>query len=155
MKSSRERYLETSLRRLEDIGNQAHAEGAHRDAISATKAALEVHAELDQLRAMARRARQKQPDAAGHKAEMLSEVRRMRQSASEAGSFVAAANLLKSEREMLAANEAERISEAQRLREHLDEGGLLAELVEACDRLPADVRRQLAQILEAGPAEVH
>jgi hypothetical protein len=67
---------------------------------------MAARAELDQLRETQRRL--EVPESVqDHKAEVLSEVRRLRVGATEAGSFVAAANLLRLERDLLSQTAAE------------------------------------------------
>jgi hypothetical protein len=103
---SREDYLVRALAQLEKQVKSAEKDRSWTAAVQAKKAAVQVRADLDQLRETERR--QAAPSsAADHKAEILAEVRRLRQGATEAGSYVAAATLLKLERDFLSAAHAE------------------------------------------------
>lgn len=100
-------YLVDALKQFEATAKAAETAGSFGPAVHAKAQALRVRAEIDQLRETERR--QAMPsDADGHKAEILGEVRRLRQGATEAGSYIAAAGLLKLERELLTADEADR-----------------------------------------------
>lgn len=108
---TREEYLVAALRQLEDQVEAAEDDQSWNAAVNAKAKALQVRAELDQLRET--QVRTVAPrNVEDHKAEVLSEVRRLRIGATEAGSYVAAATLLRLEREMLTATQAE-LTEAE------------------------------------------
>lgn len=98
---TREEYLVAALRQLEAQVQAAEESRSWTAAVQAKAKALQVRAELDQLRETQQR--QTMPaSAAEHRAEVVSEVRRLRIGATEAGSYIAAAQLLRAELEILA-----------------------------------------------------
>lgn len=103
---SREEYLVAALRQLEKQVKSAERDRSWVAAVQAKRQAMAVRAELDQLRETQRRL-ESPATVRDHKAEVLSEVRRLRVGATEAGSFVAAANLLRLERDLLSQTQAE------------------------------------------------
>jgi hypothetical protein len=138
-------YLEDALVHYETLAEQASSAESWVAAVKAKDRAIELRAELDQLRETSKRLDQAPSTIEEHKAEIRSEARRLRQGATEAGSYVAAANLLKLEGELLAQAEAEAQAEKRRRMEHIDEKGLVGTLREAIGRLPEDVQRELLQ----------
>lgn len=98
---TREDYLVAALRQLESQVRKAEKDRSWTAAVQAKKYAVQVRADLDQLRETERRQRSMPASADEHKTEILAEVRRLRLGATAAGSYVAAAALLKLEREML------------------------------------------------------
>lgn len=99
-------YLEASLVQVE---KQARAAEKDRSWVAATRAkaeAIKIRAAMDEIREVERR-RAAPETVADHKAEVLSEIRRLRIGATEAGSYVAAAQLLRLERDILTTTRAE------------------------------------------------
>jgi len=114
---SREEYLVAALRQLERQTVSAERDRSWSAAVQSKTKAIAVRAELDQLRETARR-QAMPPTVAEHRSEVLSEVRRLRVGATEAGSYVAADRLLRLEHEMLGrAEEARTEAEEQALLE--------------------------------------
>lgn len=108
---TREDYLVAALRQLEEQVLSAEEDRSWTAAVNAKHRALLVRAELDQLReTQVRTAAPATVD--DHKNEVLSEVRRLRIGATEAGSYVAAATLLRLERDLLSQTQAE-VTEAE------------------------------------------
>lgn len=136
---TREKYLAAALRRFETLSKKAETKGAFGPAVQAKKEETRIRAELDQLRETARRTATPS-SIANHKAEILSEVRRLRQGATEAGSWVAAASLLKAEAELVAAEELA----ASTARERELKAASSAELVKTAQRILAELEAKSA-----------
>lgn len=101
---SRSAYLQLSLRQFEELAISAEADESWGAAVDAKQKAIALRAQLDEMAETARRARiPASPEA--HKAEILHEVRRLRQAA---GASYVAANLLRLEREMLDSDDTAR-----------------------------------------------
>ncbi len=104
---TREEYLVAALRQLEAQVEDAEDDQSWNAAVNAKAKALQVRAELDQLRETQAKARMP-ATVAEHKADVLATVHQLRVGATTAGSYVAAAALLRLEREMLQQTAAER-----------------------------------------------
>ena len=121
-------YLAQSHRELEDLAAEARREKSFTAALQAKRAAMQARAELEQLRAT--KAKASAPASVeDHRAEAMAEVRRLRVSATEAGSYVAASKLLQLEIDLLQAyaaglseDAARRLAEAsiEELRAEID-----------------------------------
>lgn len=148
-KWSRSEYLEDSLAQLEAMAAKAEKAKSYTAAVRAKTEAVRIRGELDQLRETERR--QEPPTSSDeHRAEILAEVRRLRQGATEAGSYVAAASLLKLERELLAADEEERRRAEQDRLMQADEETLREEAVEIARGLPRAVLEEALAERESG-----
>jgi len=129
----REEFLLDTLGRFEQIDHAADADGAYSAAAVARTQAKLVRAELDEWRALERA---RQPiSLADHRAELVAAARALRQSATEAGSFIAAGKALETEARLIAAAEAI-AAPAVTSYETRDD------LVAALRTLPADVLRE-------------
>ena len=82
-----------------------------------------------------------------HEAEILTEVRRLRQSATQGGSHVAAANLLRMEADLVQSKRAEDRAEADRSHQNADQGELLQIIKNATEGMPRAVLDELYTII--------
>ena len=82
-----------------------------------------------------------------HEAEILTEVRRLRQSATQGGSHVAAANLLRMEADLVQSKRAEERAEADRSHQNADQGELLQIIKNATEGMPRAVLDELYTII--------
>jgi hypothetical protein len=147
---AREKYLVDALEQLEKIAADATAARSYVAAVKAKTEATKVRAELDQLRETKRRSKRKRKTPmAVRQEEVLSEITRLREAATEAGSYVAAAGLLKLEREALTAAEAERRARDDEERAHLDDAAIVALLIEHIAALPVTLRERIREAIPA------
>lgn len=84
-----------------------------------------------------------------HSAEILGEIRRLRISATDDGSHVAAANLLRMEAEMVQTQRAEEVAAEEAQHAKADESELLEIIKSSVEDMPRAVLDQLAKIIEA------
>ena len=83
-----------------------------------------------------------------HSAEILGEIRRLRISATDGGSHVAAANLLRMEAEMVQAQRAEEIAAEEARHAQASESELLDVIKLSIEDMPRTVLDQLASIID-------
>ncbi len=125
----REDYLVESLRQLEAMSRRGGSAGAR---VQAKTKAIHVRDALDQLREAERQAAAMPAGPDEHRAEILAEVRRLRQGSASSGSWVAAKDLLRAEWDMIVQAEAQ--AQAR-------DAGRLAEASENDLRAEADALR--------------
>jgi hypothetical protein len=88
-------------------------------------------------------------DLEAHSAEILGEIRRLRISATDDGSHIAAANLLRMEAEMVQTQRAEEIAHEEAQHSKASETELLSVIKGSIEDMPRTVLDQLAQIIDA------